>query len=122
MSYTPTPYMDHTHPDAFLDWEKKSPAYGSTVECPRCKGFGGWNLKTNCYSMPQGYADTPQNRHLYVHFRTVCGHCNGWGFITPEEAAKCSGHDWKWVKNLGRCYNLYECVHCGAKSEVDSRD
>ena len=112
-------YMDHTHPDAFVDWVKQEPAYGATVECPRCKGFGGWNLQLNAYSL-HGKEDTPANRHTYSHFRGICEHCNGWGYVSPEE--KCQGHDWEFHSNLGRCYNRYQCIHCGKFSDVDSSD
>jgi len=120
MTYTPTKYMDHTHPDAFVDHERMQPAYGCTVECPRCKGFGGWNLQLNAYGLPAGEADTPENRKKFVHFRAICGHCNGWGFVSPEET--CQGHDWKWIKNVGNCLNRYECIHCKKTSDVDSSD
>lgn len=119
MAYKQTPYMDHTHPDAFVDWVRREPAYGSTVECPRCKGFGGWNLQMNAYSL-HGKADTPENRHLFSHFRAMCSHCNGWGFVSPAET--CPGHEWIWEANTGRCLNLYRCTVCGKKSEVDSSD
>jgi len=112
--------MDHTDPDAFLDHVKLQPAYGCTVECPRCKGFGGWNLQLNAYGLPAGEADTPENRKKFVHFRAICGHCNGWGFVSPEET--CQGHDWKWIKNVGNCLNRYECIHCKKTSDVDSSD
>jgi DnaJ-class molecular chaperone len=112
--------MDHTHPDAFVDWDHKEPAYGCTKECPRCKGFGGWNLQINSYKMPANTADTPENRHKFVHFRAMCSHCNGWGYVSPNET--CPGHEWTFEKNLGRCYNRYRCTVCGAQSDVDSGD
>ena len=113
-------YLNHSHPDAFVDWEKREPAFGCTKECPRCKGYGGWNLALNQYGMPAGYANTPFNRNRYMHFRCMCSHCQGWGYVAPEET--CAGHDWAFVQNLGRCYNRYECKHCGQMSDVDSSD
>ena len=119
MTYKQTPYMDHTHPDAFLDWPKRSPEYGATKECPRCKGHGGWNLLLNAYNM-HGMEDTAENRHKFAHFRQMCGHCYGWGYVAPEE--DCPGHDWKHVATIGRCLNRYECIHCQQISDVDSSD
>jgi len=119
MAYKQPTYMDHTHPDAFVDWVHKEPAYGCTKECPRCKGFGGWNLLLNSYPL-HGKEDTPENRHLFSHFRAMCSHCNGWGYVSPAET--CTGHDWKWIQNLGRCFNRYECIHCKKTSDVDSGD
>ena len=119
MAYKQPTYMDHTQPDAFVDWVHKEPAYGCTKECPRCKGFGGWNLLLNSYPL-HGKEDTPENRHLFSHFRAMCSHCNGWGYVSPDET--CPGHEWVWEANTGRCLNLYRCTVCGKKSEVDSGD
>ena len=116
----PTPYLTPEDQHAFLDWTHLSPVYDRTKECPVCKGFGGWNLRVNAYSMPPGYADTAENRHQQVHFRTMCGHCNGNGYVTPEES--CKGHKWSFLKNLGNCYNRYKCVHCVKTEDVDSSD
>jgi len=118
--YTQPKYMDHTHPDAFVDWAKRSPEYGMTKECPRCKGYGGWNLQLNAYKLREGMADTQDTRHLFCHFRQHCGTCNGWGYVHPN--MNCTGHDWVFVQNLGRCYNRYKCKHCDAISDVDSSD
>lgn len=112
-------YMDHTHPDAFVDHPKLEPKYGATVECPRCKGHGGWNLELNAYSL-HDKEDTAENRHKFSHFRACCNHCNGWGYVSPKET--CPGHEWKHVRNLGRCYDQYQCTVCEAISNVDSSD
>jgi len=118
-------YMDQNHPDAFVDYPGKMErdsvmtSLGYTKECPVCKGYGGWNLELNAYKL-HDYEDTAENRHRYSHFRANCGHCNGWGVVSPEE--QCSGHEWKRVKNLGNCYNRYECIHCGQQQDVDSSD
>lgn len=119
-------YMTPDHPDAFLDWPKPaaSPANREQL-CPRCQGHGGWNLLLNQYRLPPNsvrgrYPDTPENRHIYCHFRSQCGHCAGWGWVSRDE--KCTGHDWELVANTGRCLNMYRCVHCDARQEVDSSD
>jgi len=114
-------YMEHTHPDAFVDWKHlEAPNSLFNKECPCCKGFGGWNLKMNSYHLPEGYPDTTENRHRYVHFRCQCSHCNGWGYVSPKE--KCDGHEWVFEKNLERCYNRYRCTKCEQTSDVDSSD
>ena len=113
-------YIEPTDPEAFVDFTRKEPAYDYTKECPVCKGHGGWNIELNAYKMPNGYEDTPENRHLYVHYRASCSHCNGWGYV--EESNNCPGHKWVFVRNLGRCYNLYKCAICGEEWEVDSSD
>lgn len=111
--------MDHTHPDAFVDWPMKEPSYMGNVMCPKCKGHGGWNLNLNCYPL-HGKEDTPENRHRYSHFRAMCGLCWGYGWGT-EERFKCD-HDWVFEQNLGRCYNRYRCASCSATWDCDSSD
>ena len=113
-------YLTHDHPDAFVDWPERTKSYDKGYKpCPLCKGLGGWNLKLNAYPLHR-YENTAENRHHFSHFRCCCSHCNGWGQVLVTEA--CVGHEWKWVKNTGKCLNLFECVHCGKKSEVDSSD
>lgn len=114
------PYMDHTHPDAFLDFVLREPYARDTKLCPVCHGYGGWNLRLNAYRLPEGLPDTAENRHKYVHFRQSCGTCNGWGYVHKD--MNCSGHEWKFVQNLGRCYNRYRCTKCDTVNDVDSSD
>ena len=120
---TAKPFMDHTHPDAFVDFTKMALPVWATPdqykECPRCKGHGGWNLQRNAYSL-HNYADTAENRHRYSHFCAMCGHCKGWGFVSVK--VTCPGHEWVFDKNLGRCYNRYRCTLCSAINDVDSSD
>jgi RecJ-like exonuclease len=113
--------MDKDHPYAFVDFPKKDPKpeYGMTKECPVCKGHGGWNLELNAYPL-HNYENTPENRHKYSHFKACCSHCNGWGYTREDE--DCDGHEWIFVKNLGRCYNQYECSKCGKTWNIDSSD
>ena len=120
MTYTPVRYMDQNHPDAFLDYPGiKKPEYGHTKLCPKCKGHGGWNLRLNAYSL-HNYPNTAENRHRYSHFKCMCSHCSGWGYVLPTET--CPGHEWQFLQNLGRCYNRYKCLICGKTSDVDSSD
>jgi hypothetical protein len=114
-------FLDYNHPDAFVDFPVKEPYNDLKVLCPRCKGHGGWNLRLNAYNL-HDHPDTPENRHRYSHFRASCNHCDGWGYVSEETAAKCQGHEWKFVQNLGRCYNRYRCIHCGQLNNVDSSD
>jgi hypothetical protein len=114
-------YLSPTDTGAFDDWVRREPesAYGMSKECPVCRGYGGWNLALNAYPL-HDYADTPENRHRYSHFRACCSHCNGWGYVHDSEM--CSGHEWKFDRNLGRCYNRYRCIRCDKVSDVDSSD
>jgi hypothetical protein len=113
-------YIEPTDNDAFVDFPEKAapPEYmGLTVECPQCKGHGGWNLRLNEYRL-HGKEDTPENRHLFSHFRAHCTQCQGYGYVTPDNADHI--HKWKIVRNTGNCLNLYECEVCGRGWEVDS--
>ena len=115
MSY----FMDHMHPDAFVDFSVRSPEYGMTKMCPRCQGHGGWNLKLNAYRLPEGAENTPFNRNRYVHFHTLCGNCNGYGYV--HESQTCV-HDWEYSRGVGKCLTEYKCVHCGKLQVIDSSD
>lgn len=117
-----TQYLRPTDKDAFLDFPgKKSPQleYNLTFECPKCTGYGGWNLRLNAYPLGR-YVDTPENRHLYSHFRASCNNCNGWGYVTPTQGEHI--HHWVRLKNVGRCLNLWQCETCGEQEVVDSSD
>jgi hypothetical protein len=115
-------YLDPDHPDAFIDFPAPPapPEYmGATVECPLCKGHGGWNLALNEYKL-HGKEDTPENRHLFSHFRASCSQCQGYGHVRPEDSDHV--HEWKWIQNIGNCLNLHECTKCGKKWQIDSSD
>jgi hypothetical protein len=113
-------YMTADHPQAFIDWAMMEPGTYLNKQCQRCKGHGGWNLQLFAYSMPRGYEDTAENRHRYRHFRSVCDHCNGWGYVGKDET--CTGHEWINRRNVGRCLNEYTCKHCNKVEVVDSSD
>jgi len=117
-----TNYLEPTNPEAFIDYPGKQskPDYiPNSCECPKCKGYGGWNLKLNAYPL-HFKEDTPQNRHLYSHFRAGCSHCFGWGWVREEDADHV--HDWQFVHNIQNCLNLYDCSICGKQIEIDSSD
>ena len=113
-------YLNPTDPGAFDDWTLKKPSPAFKKVCPRCSGYGGWNLTLNAYGLHPGMEDTQENRHRFSHFRAMCDHCSGWGYV--HESNQCAGHEWKFVENLGRCYNRYECINCHVTSDVDSGD
>lgn len=114
-------YLDHNDPDAFLDHPKMERAKflpSDYVECPVCKGHGGWNLSLNSFPL-HDKPNTPENRHRYSHFRCSCSQCNGWGFTSKDNTCI---HDMVHVAKIGNCLNTYECSKCGHKREVDSSD
>ncbi len=119
-TYVPETYLEPTDPGAFDDWPEVNVRFIKGYKlCHVCKGHGGWNLRLNAYPL-HGRDDTPENRHTFSHFRCCCSHCNGWKQVRADE--NCQGHEWKHIATTGRCLNLYECIHCGKKHEVDSSD
>lgn len=113
-------YLNPSDPGAFQDHEKLPNRMGKDwVECPTCKGHGGWNLKLNQYYIPYGYdQDDPVNQKM-KHFRCGCSTCSGWGWVHKNNQCE---HEWYQSKNLGRCYNEYTCSKCGRTKNVDSSD
>ena len=102
-------YLEPSDENAFLDFVKKEkrPDLNLYFECPRCKGYGGWNLTINAYGEGK-------------HFRCSCNHCNGWGYVDIDSVDHI--HDWQFVCNLGRCYNRYKCSICDREWDIDSSD
>lgn len=116
-------YMDESHPDAHRDFPEKRLRPEGQVECPRCFGWGGWNLTLNAYPNSlarHGLPDTAENRHKYVHFRASCAQCSGWGY-TSAENARCV-HELDGGRTVGRCLTEYTCKKCGKKETWDSSD
>lgn len=72
--------------------------------CPRCHGYGGWNLLLDEYGEGK-------------HFKCWCDHCWGWGFTPPEDT--CDGHEYT-EKTIGNCLHLWTCKKCGLERTVDS--
>lgn len=125
----PVPYLTPDDADAFLNWDKQelpetrfASMVGYTVECPKCKGHGGWHLRVNAYpNQPEGKRD----------FNCQCNQCNGWGYVKPGLDATCV-HDWKELSQAqcreksithhGMCWHVYECTKCGRTMAQDSSD
>jgi hypothetical protein len=115
-------YLAHTDPAAFADMEKKLPepcskmlgAYAKprvesvpVVECAKCNGHGGWNLKLDAFGAGK-------------HFRASCNNCTGWGFVPASQGDHI--HEWDRGETVGRCVTRYTCAGCGHVSDVDSSD
>jgi len=111
-------YLQPTHPDAFTDFPPPVVAKAGYKTCPLCTGHGGWNLKLNAYPMHHK-ENTPENRHTFSHFRSLCRNCFGYGEVPDHQSCI---HEWEWKENKGRCLNLYVCVHCQSPNLVDSSD
>lgn len=94
--------------------EKNKYNCGNT-ECPKCHGYGGWNLRIDAYGKGK-------------HFQCFCNQCWGYGYV-KEEDAKCI-HDFKELtseecinKGLPRLYmhdHVIECTKCGRRRSYDS--
>ena len=113
-------YLDETGPDAFLDfppvdrtkWPEES------VDCPKCKGHGGWNLRLNAYPLRYDCEDTPEDRHRYTHFRASCGACWGWGYLDSRDSCP---HEWDSTSTkVGNCLHEWTCKLCKTTRLVDS--
>jgi hypothetical protein len=114
-------YLEPTDADAFVDHPVQdmddAAKCGMNILCPQCKGHGGWNLRLNAYPLHE-HADTPENRHRYSHFRAHCTQCQGYGYVTEDNADHI--HEWVRIKTIGNCLNLHECRICKRQWEVDS--
>lgn len=101
-------------PDAtdFTDMEKR-PVRDGHVECPKCHGYGGWNLLLNEYR-----GDTPAQRH----FRSSCGQCWGWGDVKGLDAT-CI-HEYKQIApdQPFRCWHTIQCTKCGTTKSYSNDD
>jgi DnaJ-class molecular chaperone len=107
-------------PPGFLDQLREmSHRYGYTKLCPICRGHGGWNVVLNQHPL-HGNPDTAHHRHLFAHRRTQCEHCNGWGWLHPDD--NCPRHQWEKIGNRGRCLHIYRCTGCGVEREIDASD
>lgn len=117
-----TDYLKPTDPDAFKDMTKNEPEPASkmlgtyrkprcasvpVVECGKCHGYGGWNLKLNAYGPGR-------------HFRASCNNCTGWGYVPESQGSHV--HEWDRGETIGRCVTRYTCASCGETNDVDSSD
>lgn len=115
-------YLKVGDPGCFQDMEIKSQPteYHKdwTVHCPKCQGYGGWNLTLNAYGSGK-------------HFQAGCDQCVGWGWVHPDNA-KCV-HDYRkelsqdeckkrGISHFGMCWHVVECTKCGKISAYDSSD
>lgn len=124
-------YLTQDHPDAHIDhptpedhlaqWRKFHPNV-PPILCPKCKGWAGHNLVVNAYRLPDGMADTPENRHKYRHFRASCNQCAGWGYVASKEDAECIHEAGPGTPTRFNCVTNYRCTKCGKEWSVDSSD
>ena len=103
----------------FTDMDKKKPHCKDQEACPKCKGYGGWNLQLNAYGQGK-------------HFRMFCCQCWGHGYVDKDSKDATCIHDFheisaeearnKGVHHFGRCYHVSECSKCGKLISYDSSD
>lgn len=115
-------YVDHPTPaDNLAKWRKWNAKTPDPHVCPKCKGYGGHNLRVNDYPLPAGMENTAENRHKYCHFRQSCMQCGGWGYVTDRRDADCA-HEFDHGKKVGNCLYDYTCKKCGRVYQIDSSD
>lgn len=104
------------------DYPKSDRKYTSGpgyVQCPKCKGHGGWNLELNCYPL-HGREDTPENRHRYAHFKASCDNCNGHGGVLAGSDDELCEHELVKVSSPSMFMHEYRCLHCDTSKVYDS--
>lgn len=93
---------------------------GNWEVCPRCLGYGGWNLELNAYGPGK-------------HFRASCAQCNGWGHVDTHDRrdVECihrfTERDDQFLTLVGRkpfhCEHVWVCMNgCGRWRVIDSSD
>jgi len=119
-------YLTHEDDEAFRGLEKLDPKemnqFGiikNPVECPMCKGHGGWILRRDAYGEGK-------------HFMCQCSQCNGFGLVNGESKDATCMHEWKeishaeckerGISHYGMCWHVYECESCGSTMAQDSSD
>lgn len=107
-------YLTIDDPDALLGMKKRKKEdflYKDMeiVECPKCRGYGGWHLHLNAYGEGK-------------HFDASCSQCNGWGYVEKGSKDESCVHDWKELPGEAMCQHLYECTQCGQQMRTDSSD
>lgn len=88
---------------------------GDYTLCPKCHGYGGWNLRLNAYR-----GETPDQRH----FRASCGQCWGWGWVAREGPDATCVHEYREIEpdQPWRCWHTIQCTKCGRTRSYDSSD
>jgi len=107
-----------THFLDFVDFPPPKVIPEDKKMCPKCQGYGGYNIQTNAYPL-RDKENTPENRHLYAHFRGCCSNCVGHGYIDKDQNCV---HEWGNKTNVGNCLNKYTCSKCKETWTVDSSD
>lgn len=94
---------------------------GPWVPCPKCHGYGGWNLKLHAY--PPVYVQCTSEPPIRQHFQAACGQCWGWGWVTPGPDADCV-HTYQEIApdQPWRCWHTIQCTACGRTRSYDSSD
>jgi hypothetical protein len=103
-------FMDENHYDDFTDFPGIKDKSNDCI-CPKCKGFGGWNLILNAYPL-HGKPDTKENRHLYTAYKAICGQCNGFGWVSKDNM-KCI-HEWAF-SHQDVYDRVVKCIYCNKK-------
>jgi hypothetical protein len=90
--------------------EPRGPHLKEPVECPCCKGYGGWNLQLNF----QGPGK---------HFRASCYQCYGWGYVEAGSKSATCIHEFKEVSRpAGNRSGIHvdRCDKCGHEQSRDT--
>ena len=101
----------------FTDIKPMKPPGGKRdTMCPKCKGYGSWNLKLNASSKGK-------------HFQSSCTQCKGWGWVGIDHRDITCLHKWEAMTNseldqhnlkLCKMEHAYICRDCGRSNVVDS--
>ena len=92
----------------FTDIPVRTVLAGAVV-CPKCHGFGKWNLLLNEYGPGR-------------HFQQGCGQCNGWGAVAADGPDTTCIHDWRRVSSTVRGQYTDACIKCPRVMRGDSSD
>lgn len=95
---------------------------GTFVRCPKCKGYGGWNLRLNAF--PPVYAQCTSEPPIPGHFQASCGQCWGWGWVEAASADVGCVHSFTEIApdQPWRCWHTIRCTQCGRTRSYDSSD
>lgn len=81
------------------------------VPCPKCHGYGGWNLTLNAYGPGK-------------HFQASCSQCWGWGWVKAGTSDVTCLHSFKEIApdQPFRCWHTIRCEACGETRSYSSDD